>query len=288
MGAGCLLVGLLVVSVAIPGGPGVGPARAVHGVRVVASALSVPALTTNTSRLDVGMPLNASVNASAITGGSGNVTNLTFAWSGLPTNCTSQNVSNYTCYPTVVGTYSVDVTVTDFSDQQTGTAPKITITVSSDPVVASIVASTTNLSVNQSVTFTVAASGGTAPLLYVFSGLPAGCTGNTSTVTCTPTTAQAYHVSVSVLDAVNFSSNSQFVVVRVAPASAHSSTATPSAGQWAVIVGILVVGLALAGYLWVRARREDRLGRSAPPRTSPPPPVSPPPDHPPPPDGPGR
>lgn len=240
------------------------------------SALGVPALTSNTSVLDLGMPLNASVNVSAITGGSGNATNLSFAWSGLPTNCTSQNVSNYTCYPTATGTFHVGVNVTDFSDGQSGMAAAVTITVNTDPVVTSITASTTNLTVNQTVTFTVVASGGTAPLAYVYIGLPAGCSGATASVTCSPTVAQAYNVSVSVLDAVNFTSNSAFVVVRVAPATPHAASTSLTTSDWAVIVAILVIGFLVSGLLWMRARREDRTARVSSSKrtgpTSPPPP----------------
>lgn len=279
-----LVVGLVVLTLACPVVGGARTASTGSGSHALPEALGVPALTSNTSFLDLGMPLNASVNTSEITGGSGNATNLTFSWSGLPTNCTSQNVSNYTCYPTATGTFHVEVNVTDFSDGDSGVAAVVNITVNTDPTVTSISASTTNLTVNQSVTFTVVASGGTPPLVYVYSGLPAGCSGASASVSCTPSTAQAYNVTVAVIDNVNFTSNSAFVVVRVAPATAHSTSTSLTTGDWAIIVGILVVGFLLSGYLWVRARREDRSARaSSAPRA---PPASPPPTPPPPGGGP--
>jgi hypothetical protein len=268
-----LLVGLLVLSASLPLAGATHPATARTGADARPAALSIPALTSNTSVLDLGMPLNASVNVSAISGGSGNATNLSFAWSGLPTNCTSQNVSNYTCFPSVTGTFHVAVNVTDFSDGQSGTGAAVSVVVNIDPTVTSISASTTNLTVNQTVTFTVVASGGSAPLVYLYSGLPANCSGTTATVTCQPTAAQTYNVTVAVIDAVNFTSNSAFVIVHVAPPNAHSSTTSLTTGQWAVIMGILVVGFLIAGLLWMRARREDRQVRSSTPRpTTPPPP----------------
>lgn len=272
----CLALGFLVLTLAAPSSGPVHLASTRIGPAAAPAALSVPALTTNTSVLDLGMALNASVNVSGITGGSGNATNLSFAWSGLPTNCTTQNASNYTCYPTATGTFHIAVNVTDFSDGQSGVAAAVAIVVNTDPIVTSIVASTTNLTVNQTVTFTVTASGGSPPLVYVYSGLPANCTGTSASVTCTPTTAQTYNVSVAVTDAANFTSNSAFVVVRVAPTGTHSTSTGLTTGQWAVILGILVIGFLLAGLLWMRARREDRMTRASP-RAAPPSPPAPPP-----------
>ncbi|MCI4336942.1 MAG: hypothetical protein L3K17_07105 [Thermoplasmata archaeon] len=276
-----LIVGLVVVAQSAAALPPL-PGSHAHGVGIAgvrSEALGVPALTTNTSTLDVGQALNAAVNTSTITGGSGNASNLTFQWAGLPTNCTTENASNYTCFPTATGTFSLSASVTDFSDGQSGTATAVSITVNTDPTVTSITSSAPSVSVNQTVTFTVVAGGGTAPLTYVFKGLPAGCAGNTSIVACKPTVAQEYNVSVTVLDAVGFASNAVYAVVQVTPASTPVSSGTLTTTDWGVIVAILVVGFAITGLLLVRARQREKveyLASAAPTRVtarqSPPPP----------------
>lgn len=231
-------------------------------------ALGVPAPTTNTSTLDLGMPLNASVNVSQITGGSGNPANLNFTWLGLPANCTTQNVSNYTCFPTAAGTVSISVKVTDTSDSRTATSVAVNITVNTDPVLTSFTVTPTSVGVNGSLTFTAVASGGTAPLTYLYSGLPSGCSGNTSTLTCTPRVAQAYKVFVTAVDALGMSSSATLnVSVNVTAATKTTASSGPTAVEWGIIVAILVVGFAVSAVLFVRARREERqtYGRRPPP-----------------------
>ena len=251
-------------------------------------ALTVPTPTTNASAaipgtIDLGMQLNVSVNVSSISGGSGNASNYTFAWSGLPTNCTSQNVSNYTCTPTATGTFQVAVTVHDLGSDLTGTSTTVPITVNPDPAVSSLVVSASSVVVGGTITFTTSGSGGTGPLSYVYGGLPSGCAGNTSTITCSPTVAQTYNVTVYVLDAVGMASGTQTVTVDVT-ATTSSSSPSPTALDWAVIAIILIVGFLGVALLLARARREERNMAAAPQRNRPrnPPTGSPPAGGPPP------
>ncbi|HYK94111.1 MAG TPA: hypothetical protein VEY07_08755 [Thermoplasmata archaeon] len=239
-----------------------------------APTLTVPTPTTNTSVLDLGMELNASVNVSQITGGSGNASNWTYHWEGLPANCTSASVASYTCTPTATGTFSVAVQVNDTSDGATGLSSAVSITVNSDPVVTAFTVSASKVAVNGTLTFTVTASGGTAPLTYVYTGLPKGCSGNTSTITCTPTLAQVYNASVFVVDAIGVASATSLSanVTVTAASTSSSSSAGPTVLQWVIIAVILVVGLGISALLFVRARREERqtFGRRPPPPMSPP------------------
>ncbi len=221
-------------------------------------ALSVGTPTTNTSTLDLGMPLNVSISLTQISGGSGNASNWTFTWLGLPTNCTSQNLANYTCYPTATGAFSISLKVSDSGTGTNATSAPVSITVNTDPTLGGIVASAASVSVNATVTFTTTASGGSPPLTYVYSGLPRGCNGNTSSVTCQPTIAQAYNVTVYVVDSVGMATNTSFVVVTVTAPSPPAATSHPTPLEWAIIGLILIVGFAASALLFLRARRVER------------------------------
>lgn len=238
--------------------------------------LRVPAPTTNTSVLDLGMTLFATLNASNVTGGSGNPANYQYQWFGLPPSCTTANVSNFSCAPTNTGTFTITVTVNDTSTHRTGTSAAVSITVNTDPTISSFTVSATSVAVNGSITFTATASGGSLPYaMFVYKGLPSGCTGNTSTLTCSPGVAQNYNVSVVVIDAVGMPSNQRNLTVTVTAGASPSSTKGPTVAEWGIIAAILIIGFALAALLWMRARKEERASYAATP--SPPPPGAPPP-----------
>lgn len=69
------------------------------------------------------------------------------------------------------------------------------------PLTVSMNINPTTITVDEQVTFTATASGGTPPYIYSWQGLPANCPGsNTSTITCHPNIAGTYPVSVTVKD----------------------------------------------------------------------------------------
>ncbi len=246
--------------------PSIGP-----GPGAPPPALGVPTPTTNTSVLDLGMALNVSVNATQITGGSGNLSALSYTWLGLPANCTSASLASYTCYPTATGTFSISVQVNDSGNGRSGASGSVSVTVNTDPTITSFTASATSVQVNSTLTFTTTATGGTAPYSYFYSGLPSGCTGTaTAAVSCAPTFAQAHNVTVYVVDAVGMASNTPYVLVNVTAPPAPSPTTHPTIVEWAIIAVILVVGLGLSAVLFVRAGRVERTAyRRAPPPPGP-------------------
>jgi large repetitive protein len=254
------LVGLVgVVGLLLAGAAGATPATPARSVPI-AAAITVPAPTTNTSAIDLGMALNASVDVSGIHGGSGDPANWAYTWLGLPTNCTSTDTLNYTCVPTATGAFSVSVRVNDSVSGTSGTSATVSITVNPDPTLTALTASPTTVGVNDSLTITAVATGGTGPLEYVYAGLPSGCSGNTSTITCRPTVAQVYNVSVYVVDSLGVASAAPAnVTVTVSTGGASTSaTAGPTALQWGIIAAILVVGLGVSVALFARARTEER------------------------------
>ena len=93
------------------------------------------------------------------------------------------------------------------TDSSPGAPPPVTdaaIEVTVDPalVVPAPTVSSNNIAPDTSVTFTAGPSGGSGIYTtYAWSGLPAGCTGiNSATITCSPTAAGTYIVTVAVTD----------------------------------------------------------------------------------------
>ena len=220
--------------------------------------LTIPALQTNTSALDLGMTLNVSVNVSGIVGGTNNSSNWHYAWSGLPANCTSADVANYSCVPTATGSFPISVAVSDRNDSATGSSTALTITVNSDPEISAFTVSNAEVSVGGSITFTVTAGGGTGPLTYNYQGLPAGCDGTGATVTCTPTTAQTYNASVYVNDSVNGTSAIWSLTVKVTGTGASGGGPHPTTTEWAIVGAILGLGFLVVILLLIAARRVER------------------------------
>ncbi|MCI4350812.1 MAG: hypothetical protein L3K15_04795 [Thermoplasmata archaeon] len=203
----------------------------------------------------------------------------TYVYGGLPAGCASSSTATLTCTPAAAGAFSINVTVTD-ADGASAPA-SLLLTVNPPPTVQSFGASPSTVGFGSTTQFTVVASGGTAPLAYSFSGLPAGCAvTNLSSWSCTPGQSGSFAIRVTVAD--------RFGVVATATTNL---TVTPSGGSagpgpgilsfggipwwlWAVVV-VLGVLLLLGLALRVRRRKEagPRPGSSnLPPREYVPPP----------------
>ena len=254
-----LAASVLIVITAVPIGGQPAPRLVSPG-----AALGVPTPTSNTSTLDLGMILNLSLNVSQITGGSNNTTALAFAWTGLPSGCASNDSANLSCVPTLTGTFHIRANVTDANASASGTSPPIAITVNSDPTVQTFNASAASLSVGGSLTFTTTATGGSSPLTYVYGGLPSGCDGSAATITCNPSSPQAYNCSVYVVDSLGVASDALNVSVRVVPPATSSSSSGPTGLQWGEIGAILVIGFVVVAALFVQARRVERQAFQGP------------------------
>ncbi len=175
------------------------------------------------STLDVGQSTSLSITA---TNGTGLPS--TYVWSGLPTGCVSADTLTVSCTPTNPGIYAIAVTMTD-SNGMTITSGTTTLSVSRALGTPTLASSVSTLDVGQAVTFAVTVSGGSSPLTYAWSGLPAGCvTGNSATLSCSPVTAGTFAVSVNVTDANGGTVMSNEVKLVVSPRlSPGSLTLTP-------------------------------------------------------------
>jgi prepilin-type N-terminal cleavage/methylation domain-containing protein len=140
---------------------------------------------------------------------SGGAPPVTWTGSGLPSGLSVASNGLISGTPTVAGTYSVTVSATDgFS--LVGTAA-LTWTIGAQPVVASPGNRTT--SVGTAVSLPLQVNGGTAPMTWSATGLPAGLSVNASTglVTGTATTAgPATSVTANVTDRYGASASTTF------------------------------------------------------------------------------
>jgi hypothetical protein len=266
------------------------------------ASFSIVNLTANNSTVDVTMAFNISVNAVNVTGGALNASNFTFVWSGLPpfvpgnpgSGCYSSysinadnNSSVLNCTAAAPGSFTVSVAATNWTTSQTNTSSTLLIVVNALPTLSAFHVSQTSLTVGTQIWFNATGAGGTDSI-YSYTGLPIGCSGNTSSFSCSPTRAGIYNVTVEVVDFYGY--NSTHLSAKVTVSAAKTSSPPVSTTGWAVIIGIVVVGALITLALLLQARREERAGRmgseESPPESTEAPGGSPPTGGTPPPPGP--
>jgi hypothetical protein len=150
--------------------------------------------TAQPSSVDVGQ--SATLTSHVIGGWGG----YTYLWSNLPRQCDNANTASISCNLTAAGTFPIAVSVTD-STGFTVDSSVLYYVVYPDPSIASFEATPTTVSIGQTVSFVVIASGGNSSLQYSYSNLPSGCrTMDVSSITCTPTSSGDYRVAVTISD----------------------------------------------------------------------------------------
>ncbi|MCI4332864.1 MAG: hypothetical protein L3K01_03930 [Thermoplasmata archaeon] len=154
------------------------------------------------SAFDVGTPFTLWANA---TGGTGAIT---YNYSGTPTGCNLGNHPANTCTPTVAGNFTITVNATDASGFRLTETVGVVVNPALNLGPISVTPST--IDVGQSVTIRAIPTGGTGPFSFVFSGLPGSCpqTPGTGNVTCSPSVAGPYTLTVAVTDASGVSAPS--------------------------------------------------------------------------------
>ncbi len=176
---------------------------------VTSAALSFTVSTDPTATTPTGSPASGAIDVgqtvtftSTTSGGSGGNS---YSWSGLPTGCTSSSILSLSCTPTGSGTFSVTVTVTDSNSFAVTSAP-LSYVVDSDPAATVPTATPASIDLTQSTTFSTTVSGGSGGYGYLWSGLPTGCSSASApSLSCTPTAAGAFLVTVQVKDSNGYS-----------------------------------------------------------------------------------
>lgn len=184
-----------------------------------------------------------------------------FVYTGLPTGCESPDASAFSCVPSTAGNYSAELTVTDTDGIHASGSARLVV--NPLPEIVSFTVAPATVRVGAPLEISVNTSGGTPPLSYLYSGLPAGCsTSDSYRLECTPDAVGNYTVSVTVTDASQKVVNAS-LRLRVNPASPSPLFGT-STWLW-ILVG---AGAALAGggILGFTLRRRRRVRALQPPR----------------------
>jgi hypothetical protein len=187
------------------------PAQCVRGALwvwpepLVPGALELDSFSAAPPRTDVGRAVQLSVTA---TGGNGS---LSYAFSGLPPGCASEQSPTLTCVPTDAGVFILRVNVTDSSG--VGVEGTLTLTVNLPPSVADFGAKPAVVSVGATTVVGGNISGGSAPFTFDFSGLPPGCSNlSRLPLECSPTSAGAYTIGMNATDSVGLSADASTVL----------------------------------------------------------------------------
>ena len=209
--------------------------------------ISTPAATKMT--LDLGQ---STVLTTEATNGTG--LHSAYLWEGLPAGCTSYDTLSFSCSPTVSGTFSVTVSVTD-SNRLTVVSGPMVLTISPALTAPALAGSATAVDVGQSVTLSVTVSGGGLPYTYAWTGLPKGCVStNAATLVCNPSVAGSSFVSVTVTDANGvYLSSSPFnltVSARLMPGSITLTSGTLDLGQGTKLTVSVTGGSGGLSYAW--------------------------------------
>ncbi len=195
-------------------------------------------------------------SAQGVSGGFGGYR---YAWSGLPTGCSSTNSSRLVCTPTGVGTFSVTVIVTD-SDHVSGNFT-IRYAVYAPPVVATPMVSSGSPFAGQTFDLTTSVNGGSGNFSYAWTGLPPSCSSaNSSTLACTPTLNGTFGIVVTVRDSNGGSASSDVLSLTVEPRVVPPASAEP---PYLLIAGLVVLAAAVAIVVVLVRRRK----RATPPQS---------------------
>lgn len=183
------------------------------------------------STLDVNVQGNLSVTAFG-----GNAAFYHYQWNGLPTGCTSANLSTLSCAPSAANSYDISVTVMDASTGAAMTSLPSLWSVNSAPTIQTFTIAPSPAVVSQQVSVNVIPGGGTSPFTYVFTGLPPGCAPrNSASFSCYPQASGTFEVVVTATDSDGQRANdTTFLIVQVA--------SSPASAAWQYLVEALIIG----------------------------------------------
>ncbi len=232
-----------------------------------ASGPTISAFTANPATLALGAWTNLTVTASGGTG------TLTYNYSGLPGGCASADLSKLACHPSQTGTFTVKVTVTDQAGM-TGTK-SVSLTVNAagtNPLaIASFLANPSSVTLGSSTTLTVSTTGGSGTLSYAYTGLPAGCSSaDVAALTCKPTAAGTFHVTVYVNDTGGEHVTAQTTLTAT---TGSGSSSTQSSDLMLVLLLVALAAVVVIVVVVLASRRKK--GHSGAPAPYAPPPAAP-------------
>jgi hypothetical protein len=236
-----------------------GESSSAHALLTVVPRLNLTGFSSNVGAATVGTPIDLSAS---VLGGAGPVT---YAYSGLPSDCPATATNTVSCTSGLPGTYVVTVVATDAIGVRASGATAFVVNPA--PEIPAFTVSDPAPVAGGSVTFTTNAVFGTGPLTYAYSGLPPGCpaapTG--ASFSCALSAVGSYTVGVTVTDADHASATAS-VSVNVQAAPSTTAAASPSMGTFeALAIAGLVLGLAGLLAALVVGMRRPKGGEPSPP-----------------------
>ena len=262
----------------------------------VTDSLGAYALATSTT-ITVDTALHSALNVSTTTpllgqtiafvaNTSGGRAPYSYSYLGLPYGCYSENKPSVGCLPTQSDWYNVTVVVTDLNNGSARSTVGMHVIFDFNVVIPASTPAGQQLTimVNTNETFNgtainksalFAPDGGYGIFTYNYSGLPPGCVNkDVATLTCTPTTAGNYTVTISVHDQAG-DHQTHSVVVRIVGST--SSTTPPSKSSKPgflglpgydgyIIIGAVVVAVAAVVALLLMRKRSPPTPAKATPK----------------------
>jgi PKD domain len=159
----------------------------------------------------------------------GGTFNYSYAYTGLPTNCSSGNASTFSCRFYGLGNFTVNATINDLTGANVTLSQPIEVAYEHlAPPAATVVPDPTEVGVP--FRLSLAVSGGNASgRSYAYASLPPGCAAaNAPSWSCTPTTAGVYNVTAQVRDPTPEAASTT-ATVTIAPRLAVSFGSPPTA-----------------------------------------------------------
>jgi hypothetical protein len=262
----------LVVLVAVVAMSLVAPPRAIQAIGgLEGGSAPLAALNTPDANLTVSLSVGPTTTepgflvsySCAVRGGAGGyVIVMDLGFAGGRTTENGDSAGGTTSYPDA-GLFTITCTATDAASTTAAASAQVQIIARPSAVLRGSAASVRQ---GEEVTFTAAAQGGIGPFTFLWLNLPPGCPyGNVSSVTCTPTTAGSWMVTVTIVDALEVTETSSYTV------TVRSGVPLLGLGESEATIALGIIALAasivasIVGVLLVhRARRNPVNGSSIP------------------------
>jgi len=214
-----------------------------------------------------------------------NTTLWTVTLAGSPKSASTMTIS----FSEVNGSYAFSVgTVPGFTaSPNSGSAnvvgapflQTIVFTAGTAPLTVQLTANPATISLGNSTRLTATTAGGAPPFTYTYSGLPAGCTSQSSpSFSCTPTVSGTFSINVTVVDTLGKHANaSASLTVTAGNSSNQPSSSGISSWTWILIALVVIVVVLLILFVVWRRRHAPPPPPSSVPTAPAPPPTDPPP-----------
>ena len=221
---------------------------AVAGSPVIASFTATP------SPIHLGNSTTVTVKAT------GGTPPYSYAYAGLPPGCSAGNVAQFTCTPTSPGNFTISVTVTDSVAKSASGSTVVSVVGKGSPIVVSLTANATFISLGGTVTLTGTLKGGVGPFQYVWSVNGVNSTSNQNlSWNYRPASSGTYHFILWINDARGEIAGSNSVSLTVTSGSSTTPPASSflSSYYWLILLVIVVFALVLLLLYWGSRQRKQ-------------------------------